>query len=200
MTGRPFVMTSVAALVLLGACAERPNAPMAAPSTATATASPFLEEPTKEERELMRALIRFARSPGAESLDAVPFAEKVWLGLGRHLHLERPRDELADPAGWVLSARLFRAWVGPFSALDLLAGRDDRHGPGPPETSPGEVRVGPHPHCASPPVPPPSRVKDLRRVSVQAAGGDSCITWWTVDAFVNGNGEIAAVTLDLWEP
>jgi hypothetical protein len=37
-------------------------------------------------------------------------------------------------------------------------------------------------------------------VSVQPAAWSTCIIWWTVDAFVDANGEIAAVTLDLWEP
>jgi hypothetical protein len=42
----------------------------------------------------------------------------------------------------------------------------------------------------------------MRRVSVQPAAGsiDSCLDWFTVDLFVTRSGEVAAVTLDLWEP
>lgn len=64
------------------------------------------------------------------------------------------------------------------------------------------VSVGPHPHCASPPVPAPAEVASLRRVSVQPSpeSGDSCLSWWTVDLFLTPEGEVAAVTLDIWEP
>jgi len=89
----------------------------------------------------------------------------------------------------MLRARLFRAYVGPFSVLDLL----DQAGP---ITS----SVGPHSHCASPPIAPPSRVAHLRRVSVQPAVIESCLQWWTVDLFLSPNREIVAVTMDLWEP
>lgn len=148
----------------------------------------------------MQQLIRFARSPQPESFAAVPFADGVWLGLGRRLILNQPREMLADPESWVLSAPHFRAYVGPFSALGLLAGKDSRSGPGAPPVGPLAVNVGPHPHCASPPMHAPSRLKDLRRVSVQPTGIDTCILWWTVDAFVDANEMIAGVTLDLWEP
>ncbi|MGH2709720.1 MAG: hypothetical protein ACRDH9_00745 [Actinomycetota bacterium] len=148
----------------------------------------------------MQQLIRFAESPQPESFAAVPFAESVWLGLSRRLVVNHPREMLADPSSWVLSAPHFRAYVGPFSALDLLAEMDARFGPDAPPAGSLEVNVGPHPHCASPPVPPPARLKDLRRVSAQPTDIDSCILWWTVDAFVDVNGTIRAITLDLWEP
>jgi hypothetical protein len=145
---------------------------------------------TDEDEELIRALIGFARSPGPETIAALPFAEGgVWLGLGDQLLLQRVQEELADPQAWVLQEEYFRAYVGPFSALDQLA----RAG----ETV---ISVGPHPHCASPPVPPPIQVADLRRVSVQPRDTESCLQWWTVDLFLTPDGKVAAVTLDLWEP
>lgn len=80
---------------------------------------------------------------------------------------------------------------GPFSALDVAARAQNPI-----------VSVGEHPHCASPPVPPPDDVADLMRVSVQPdiEQIDSCLQWWTVDFFINQAGQIEAVTLDLWEP
>jgi hypothetical protein len=41
-----------------------------------------------------------------------------------------------------------------------------------------------------------------RRVSLQPAYGSvtSCLSWFTVDLFVDEHRDIVAVTLDLWEP
>jgi hypothetical protein len=89
----------------------------------------------------------------------------------------------------VLHARIFRAYVGPFSALELIA--DDRR---------LVFRAGVHRHCVSPPVPPPRAVASLRRLSIQPRRFDSCLGWFTVDAFVTDSGEIEAITLDASEP
>ncbi|OGO73385.1 MAG: hypothetical protein A3G84_05105 [Chloroflexi bacterium RIFCSPLOWO2_12_FULL_71_12] len=91
----------------------------------------------------------------------------------------------------MLHADHFRGRSGPFSALELLARRE-----------PTTVWVGPHPHCASPPAPPPTDFASLRRVSVQPSQprDDTCLSWWTVDLFVSVDGRVAAVTLDLWDP
>lgn len=132
--------------------------------------------------------------------EAVPFSpEGVWLGLADRLLVRRSPEELADPQAWILDdegfrgegEQGFRGYVGPFSALDLLS-----------EAERVTVSIGPHRHCASPPVPPPEEMADLRRVSVQPRFEEaySCLDWWTVDLFVTADGEIAAVTLDLWEP
>lgn len=112
-----------------------------------------------------------------------------WLGLADRLIVRRSAEELADAKVWRLRAELFRAYVGPFSALDLLV-----------DSGPRVVSVGSHPHCASPPMPPPAKVAHLRRVSVQPEDTESCLQWFTVDLFMNPGGMIAAVTLDLWEP
>ena len=106
---------------------------------------------------------------------------------------ERASLDLVRPDAWVLRNITgevpFRAHVGPFSALDLLA-----------KNGPTTIAVGPHPHCASPPVPPPTDLVGSRRVSVQPTGIDTCLLWWTVDLFVSPAGRIEAVTLDLWDP
>ena len=106
-----------------------------------------------------------------------------------------PREQIADPDSWVLEPKVFRAYVPPFSALVTV----ERH---PEVRDDVEVSVGPHPHCAAPPQPAPELVAGLRRVSFQPAEAsiDSCLMWFTVDLFVNEDGEVVAVTLDIWEP
>lgn len=89
----------------------------------------------------------------------------------------------------MLQANVFRGHVGPFSALDLIV-----------KNVPMTISVGPHPHCASSPVPAPAKFVGARRVSVQPKDIASCLMWWTVDVFVSTTGRVEAVTLDLWEP
>ena len=107
----------------------------------------------------LRAMVEFARSPTDATWSAVPFADEVYLGLGSDLRGPRSAAELRDPRSWKLNprGRLFRAGVGPFSALELLAGQN----------RPLAFSVGPHRHCVSPPVAPPPEVVSLRRISVQ---------------------------------
>ena len=114
----------------------------------------------------------------------------VELGLGERLRGRRSRDALRNPAAWELSVDGFRARAGTASALELIASER------------GSLRVteGPHPHCASEPMPPPPYVAGLTRIAVQPRDPESCLTWWTVDAFVSGDGKIRAVTFDVWEP
>ncbi len=146
--------------------------------------------PTGRDKRIVRALIHFARAPGPQTAASVRLADDgVWLGLADRLLVRRPTKRLTKPEAWLLQSELFRAYVGPFSALDLLA-----------RATKTTVSVGPRRHCASPPVPAPPRVADLRRVSVQPRAAASCLRWWTVDVFVSSGGEIEAVTLDLWEP
>jgi hypothetical protein len=147
--------------------------------------------PTARDRAIVRKLVAFARSPSESTWSEVPFADRVALGLGPRLVETRPASELVDPRAWRLDARDFRGYVGPFSALELLA-----------ENRRLEVSVGPHPHCVSPPVRPPRQVAYLRRLAAAPPpeSGTSCLQWFTVDAFVTADGRIAAVTLDAWEP
>lgn len=145
--------------------------------------------PAAADERLVEALAEFARAPGAGTLAAIPFADRVRLGLSDRLMAERTSLELVRADAWVLPADPFRGHVGPFSALGLLA-----------RSLPTTISVGPHPHCASPPVPPPADLVGSRRVSVQPKDIDSCLLWWTVDLFVSPAGRIEAVTLDLWDP
>lgn len=147
--------------------------------------------PSSAEQGLIEALRRFAQAPGSTTAAGVPFGSSVALGLGDRVLVTRPSDDLVRADAWSLDMPVHRAYVGPFSALRLLA-------------RPGAIRVsvGPHPHCASPPVASPPELVGLRRVSAQPELGEnaSCLQWWTVDLFVSREGRIVGVTMDLWEP
>ena len=153
--------------------------------------SPYAEAVIAADRDLMRALATFARSPTDSNWRRLRLAPSVEIGLGRQLIVKRAARELRDPTAWRIKVNeYFRAHVGPFSALRLLA--NNRHAL--------RVSVGEHPHCASPPTPPPQQAVALRRVSLQPSGGYSCLSWFSVDAFVGNDGRVRAITLDLWEP
>ena len=146
------------------------------------------DEPAGE--EAIEALIAFAREPSEETWSDVPLASHVDLRRGEEVRARRSAEALRDPDAWTLSIHLFRARAGATSALELIAREE------------GELRTsfGPHRHCVSPPVPPPPQAAGLERVSVQPRAIESCLQWWTVDAFLDGDGRIRAVTLDLYEP
>lgn len=200
------IVTAAAIAVLAAGCGSTPtasgpvpSAPTTAPTTAP-TSPPA--GPSADDRDLARALVALASSPGPETLAAAHFAPEVALGLGRRLEVVQPRDGLTRTSGWSIDAASFRAYAGPFNALELLAAQAADPPLG---TARGvaafAVTVGPHPHCAGPPVPAPRGLEHLRRVSLQPATGtiDGCLEWFSVDLFVDADG-IVAVTLDLWEP
>jgi hypothetical protein len=149
------------------------------------------DAPTPQDRELMRSFVAFARSPTDATWRSLPLAPTVHLGLGQRLVLRRSASELRDPEAWTINVKSFRAYGGPFSALRLLSEKP---------AGPLHVSVGPHRHCASPPLPPPHRVAALRRVSVQPSNPETCLLWFSVDVYVDDLGEVRAVTLDAWEP
>lgn len=153
---------------------------------------------------LMRNFVRFALQPSAVTAGRLPFAEEVQIGLGRNLKTTLVRDDASEPTRWVFNAKAFRAYTGRFSALELIQRQAGKAHSTSIRPSGGafEVSVGNHPHCASPPVPAPPGFGDHRRVSIQPSEGsiDTCLSWFTVDLFLNEEGNIAAVTLDVWEP
>lgn len=154
--------------------------------------------PSPAELVLLDNLVRFAQEPDGEALARLPFADEIALGLADQLMVTRSLADLADPTAWLLDAEAFRARVGPFSALDLLADWD--------RAAPGvavrelQASIGSHPHCASPAIPTPADVAAMRRLSLQPVGHSSCLGWWTVDLFLTPDGTIAAITIDLYEP
>lgn len=161
--------------------------------------------PSRRDAVLVREFVQFAKNPHEQPFTRL--GSRVRLGLGPDLLEHRTREQLRSAGAWVLGSedRLFRAYVGPFSALETVR----RHM----ETAAGEglhgrdaytVRVGPHPHCASPPVPAPRSVRHLRRVALlpspKSISDIGCLRWFSVDLFVNDAGRVRAITLDLWEP
>ncbi len=151
--------------------------------------SPSGVEPTADDLALVEAFVVFARAGGGDVASLPIAAEGLSLGLATELLVDRTASELSDPDAWVVDLEPFRARVGPYSALELLA-----------EDRPTDILIGPHNHCAAVPVAPPDEVAELRRVSVFPVDAASCIEWWTVDFFVDADGTVAAITLDLWEP
>jgi hypothetical protein len=139
--------------------------------------------------DALDALVAFARQPSDETWSELRLADDVDLGLGHHLRERRAARELRDPAAWRLEMRLFRGGVGPFSALRLLAGKAGL-----------KYVDGPYRRCASPAAPSPPGLASLRRRSIQPRETESCLQWFAVDVFLTDEDEIAAVTLDLWEP
>lgn len=158
---------------------------------ADAEPSPDCDDgPTADDHAAVEQLLEFARSPSRDALALLPLDEDgVRLGLGPQLLVTRTPEELEDPQAWQLGVGGgFRGYTGPFSVLDLLA--------------PGgglNVTLGPHDHCASPPVDPPAELTDLRHVSAQPTVVESCLDWFTVDLYIGPDG-IRGITLDLWEP
>jgi hypothetical protein len=151
----------------------------------------FLDIPRTATEALADAFVHFAQDPGAGTFAELPLADTVDLGLGPTIVETVAADQLLLPQSWVLEAESFRASIGPFSALDRLR-----------RSTVYDVTVGEHPHCASPPMPAPDGYEDLDRVSIQPRLGlhSSCLMWETVDVFVLPNGDVAAITLDMWEP
>lgn len=149
------------------------------------------ESPTSADQALVAQFLELANHPDQERAKRLPFAAQVQLGLGQDLHVTRSPFDLARADAWSIDVEHFRAYSGPFSALDVA--RD----------APGTiVSVGNHTRCASPPEPAPVGTEHLRRLSVQPepSAYDSCLKWWSVDLFVNADGQIEAVTLDAYEP
>ncbi len=142
-----------------------------------------------DETAIMDTLVTFAQDPSAESYAGIPFADEVALGLGPDIVRTVPAADLANPAAWVMDIDLFRARSGTTSIFNLFDA--DR---------PRRTVTGEHLHCASPPVAAPTGLEGLIRISTQPLDATSCLEWFTVDLFVNADGEIEAVTLDLYEP
>ena len=190
---RVLVRVVLLALLASGAagCRTDSGPPPPAPSRpANPEARPEAPTPTEADAAIVEALVAFAKSPDRTTSAKLPLRERVRLGLGSRLVKDAPAAELADPSAWTLDVKIFRAYVGPFSALELLARHEGAL----------DLTVGSHRHCASAPVAPPPAVASLRRVSVQPREYDSCLKWFTVDLYVTPGGEIAAATLDAWEP
>ena len=154
----------------------------------------------------MKRFVEFALEPSNRTAADVPFdSNGLWLGLSSEPIARVAVEDIADRETWSLQRHYFRAYVGPFSALRLIDEHVTGEGKDAALRMSGDLAlsVGEHPHCVSPPISAPEQVASLRRVSLQPSDAltiTSCIGWFTVDLFVDGDGTIEAVTLDLWEP
>ncbi|MGH1492118.1 MAG: hypothetical protein ACRBK7_22465 [Acidimicrobiales bacterium] len=142
---------------------------------------------TDEEQLVAQRLMSYAESGGFET---VPLADEVTLllgGVGGEQQV-RSRDELRSREAWTFDAESAFGFVGPFNLLDQL------------RPIGAQISAGPINHCAGPPTNWPTAVNGLRQVNIEPVGIDSCLSWFGVSLFLNGEGEIAAVALDRWEP
>jgi hypothetical protein len=157
------------------------------------TLAPSEEAPTDADRALIDDFISFATDSTTRTAAAVPWAATIDVGLGPVVLSEVRATEVADSGAWTIPIAHHQAWTGPFNPLWQLefhpaAGYD--------------VSVGAHPHCANPPRLPPVGYAEHRRVSLQPTADSytSCLEWFTIDLFLDDAGDVAAVTLDLYEP
>ncbi len=140
----------------------------------------------EDELAVANALIDVAN--GAP-ITPVPLADQVALALGPVVDRTVPADELAEPGAWAFGAPDgFAGFSGPFNPLDQLRRSGKR------------ITTGPVGHCAGPPRDWPIELDGLRQVNIEPIGIDSCIDWYGVHLFLDDDGRIAGVVLDLFGP
>ena len=61
---------------------------------------------------------------------------------------------------------------------------------------------GDHPRCAGPPMSGREGLSSLRHLAIQPAPAsyDSCLDWFSIDLYLDPDGHVQTVLLDLWEP
>lgn len=156
-------------------------------------------EQRRHDRRLAKRLIDIAvRGPQESS----PLSDNaLQLGLAGEALMSRTPEQLQDRSGWELRRpRVFRALVGPFSALDVLA----RHADETRKAGRGAFVVTDYDfgRCGSGAIGSPAEMQRYRRVSIRPAPAtyDSCLEWFAVDLYVDGDGSVRGVTLDFYEP
>lgn len=129
------------------------------------------------------------RSELADVMDLSPADGGVDLLVGDRVVRTAAPEDLADPDTWVLPVEAHAGYAGPLDILEHL-GRSEQLA----------VSVGPQPHCAGPPRPSPEPYADLLRVALEPVGYDSCIEWFVVNLYIDGDERLRAVQLDLFGP
>jgi hypothetical protein len=179
-------------LLLLAACSDESGEDAVTTTTVapTTVASTTTTDPrdvvTDDDQRIADDFIAWARSHDSR----VPaLADSVRLILGPEAHTEVVLDDPHDRSTWVLPVEDFRAYVGPFNPLNSLAGPQNV-----------TVRMGPHQTCAAPAPAVPADLAPLRQIAIEASDIDSCLSWFSIDLFVNDAGLIEAVIFDLYEP
>lgn len=151
----------------------------------------YLDLDRTPEEALVDLFVAFAKNPVDATFAALPLADEVGLGLGDTIVRAVEAAALRRPSVWRVDLEGFRARSGSISVLDVLGRADDF-----------TVTVGSHPHCASAALAAPTGYEDMTRIGVQPVQGlaGDCLSWFSVDFFVDDTGNVAAITLDLWEP
>lgn len=156
-------------------------------------------EQRRQDRRLAQRLTAIAvRGP-----DRAPALNRggLWLGLGEEAGVFRTASQLQERSGWELrKPRYFRALVGPFSALDVLRRQaEEARAAGRDAFIVTDYDFG---RCASASIPAPAEMKRYRRISIrpEPATYDSCLQWFAVDLYVDDEGKVRGVTLDVYEP
>lgn len=137
------------------------------------------------------ALIGFARVPNPTTFASVPLAPgRVHLALGPRTLVSVDPVALAGVGGWDIPATAYAEREGPFNAIRELTRTD------------GDLKivVGPHRGCPGPAVPRPQEAAGLTQISIQPADALDCTQWFSIDLFLDGEGRIAVVQLDLGSP
>ncbi len=139
--------------------------------------------------ELARAFYRFAADP---SLGA-PFADgDVWAGVeAGPASVTVSAAQRADLAAWRIDTS-YAERVGPFSALDLLAGSGGWY----------ELRRGVAETCGSTPPAAPRTLAGLRALTLTAPADtvSMCSQVWAVTLFLDEDDRIAGVALRIGSP
>lgn len=146
-------------------------------------------EPTRAERNLGFLMADFA-SGGEGVYDELPLADDVLLALGSEVVARRQPTELFRRPAWVVNSSEFAGRDGPFNIVDLVP-------------SPLQVVVGPHARCAGlEAIPSPPELVAYTRIGILPLDGtvDSCLDWSAVDLYVDEEGLIRGLSLDLSEP
>lgn len=160
-------------------------------TTTTTTTTTTEPSPSAQQDALAAHLVDFAREPSDLTFAQLPFADDVELALGGDVVAHRPGNQLRSPAAWDIDLAGFRARTGIDSVLRELAGQ-------PEVTVTGE----PHQPCNGAITPAPPAADGMALVSIQPTHprDDGCLDWYAADLFLDTDGNIAVVSLDLYEP
>ncbi len=139
---------------------------------------------------LARNLHAFAVAPGPETLRAIPFGDRVGLGLGGEVVKMLTPSQLEEPSAWVIHRDHFAGYSGPFSALDRL-----RRDPELWSITEGKQLFCPWARTAALP-----GYEQDRRLTLEPSGITTCLQWWAVDIYLDERDRIDAISLILAEP
>jgi hypothetical protein len=143
---------------------------------------------TSEDRHLAAAFYRFAKTPWTGAWD-VP----IHVGFGDSIVRTLTAAHAGRAQAWRLPPGTVPWLVGRVSPLTQVARSRGRYA----------VYSGAHPpSCAGVDMQPPPRLDQYHRLSIQPRQSviDSCLSWWSVNLFVNDVRQVTGVTVNFSEP